>query len=181
MAWKELLGVVVLLLLTPACAETIPLHGDVSLDSGFSPQETEEILSAADQWRRSTGLVSLNFHVSDDAGASEFAIVRRSGLNPDRGLTTRTDGGVLIEIWPADIYNSPFYEQGVPGYGSVEQVALHEMGHAFGLPHLGHGLMHKGGPNPDGSPQYVPACIDGYTLQKFCDLYGCVSASPTCG
>ncbi len=158
-----------------ACAETIPLHGSVSLDSRFSPEETEEVLSAAQQWRQATGMVALDISVSDDAESSEFSIVRRDGIGQDRGLTTRTPGKVLIEIWPADIYNMHEYEDGIPGYGSVEQIALHELGHAFGLAHQTQGLMTPGGRD---APR--PACIDSYTLSRFCFLYACEDVRPTC-
>jgi len=167
---------VLALVLTSACAETIPLHGSVSLDSKFSAEESEEILSAAEQWRQATGMVALSISVSDDAESSEFAIVRRDGIYHHRGLTTQTSSNVLIEIWPDDVYNTYEYENGIPGYGSVEEIALHELGHSFGLTHQPTGLMTAGGVDH----VLRPACIDGYTLAKFCELYDCGTIRPTC-
>jgi hypothetical protein len=164
------------LVLTSACAETIPLHGTVSLDSKFSPEETGEILSAADQWKQATGMISLTFNVSDEAESSEYAIVRRDGINHHRGVTTQTPSRVLIEIWPGDVYNTYEYMHGIPGYGSVEEIALHELGHSFGLFHQSTGLMKAGGVDHI----LLPACIDSHTLSSFCALYDCKTVRPTC-
>ncbi len=165
-----------LLMALAACSETIPLHGTVSLDSRFSAEETEEVLSAAEQWRQATGMVFLTFEVSDKAESAEFSVVRRDGRDAHRGLTTQTPDRVRVEIWPADIYNTYEYENGIPGYGSVEEVALHELGHAFGLPHQSQGLMTAGGVDH----VLRPACIDSFTLTRFCELYDCGPTRSTC-
>ncbi len=172
------------LFLASACTgsnATIPLHAQVAIDQAFSPEESEAVLAAAEQWRQATGMVSLDFVVSDAPEQADFAIVRRSGLNHYRGLTTQAASTVLIGIWPDDIYNSAGYEHGVLNAASVEEVALHELGHAFGLSHQSQGLMLPGsGKDAAGNLLPEPACIDSYTLSRFCELYSCQSTHPTC-
>lgn len=178
---SRLLALLTLLFLASACTATVPLHGEVALDSRFSPEESEQILAAAEQWRQATGMVSLDFVVTDTPERSDYAIVRRSGLDQHRGLTTQSSSSVLIEVWPADIYGSVDYRNGVPDSGSVEEVVLHELGHAFGLPHQRQGLMLPGGEkDAEGNLLPSPACIDAFTLDRFCDLYSCKTTHPTC-
>lgn len=183
---SRLLALLALLLLASACTAvpektTVPLHGQVALDSAFSPEETEQVLAAAEQWRLATGLVAIDFVVTDSPESSAYAIVRRSGLDSYRGFTEQKSDSVLIEVWPADVYNSPGYETGTPDFGSVEYVLLHELGHAFGLPHQQQGLMLPGGlADAAGNRLPYPACIDAYTLDRFCELYTCPPTHPTC-
>ena len=132
---------------------TVPLRVVVSPD--FDLTKNALLYSAWDEYRVATG--GALTVVEDEARADLFIMpsteVRYGGYAPGR-----------IRLDPR------------LGDTAFRTVALHELGHAFGLPHYPEGIMRQ----YDGGGVFVN-CLDQYTVDKICEVYPCTNPRNTCG
>ena len=137
----------------------LPAHLDTS---SLDAEREAAVLSAAAEWLEATGgAVDL---MGADGDAVPVTIADLSSLAPAGmgvdGMTEKRADGVIIELDVALALDS------------IREVAMHEIGHALGLPH-GPGLM---------APLLGrPACVDAESLRLVCEVYACgPGAHATC-
>ena len=137
----------------------LPAHLDTnSLDA----DREAAVLSAAAEWLKATGGAVDLLGADGEAVPVTVADLSRwdgAGVSID-GMTEKRVGGVAIMLDVAVATEN------------VREVAMHEIGHALGLPH-GPGLM---------APLLGrPACVDAESLRLVCEVYACgPGAHATC-
>lgn len=150
--------IALLVLAMAGCSEAPRVELPAHLDTHTLSAESESIvLRAADEWYIATGG---SVDLTSGAGRAIPVVV---GALPENkvGYTDLQSGDFEITLDDQD--RSPAKQL---------KIAMHEIGHALGLPHLSQGLMKP----RDGTP-----CIDSGALEVVCMAYGCGHAAhPTC-
>lgn len=162
---SKLFLVLILILCIGCTGETkisVDLNSTFVMDSSFSQEEQEQIVQSLFDWEQVTrGIVNMKLIITDTPNLygplpkiiKSYDVNNLTGhCNHDANLTTIYINFKVIEMGN---YN------GI----TVKSVTLHEMGHAFGLPHENKGIM---------IPTFVvQQCIDSFTLEQFCDIHHC--------
>jgi hypothetical protein len=133
----------------------------VGISEAFTAAEQAEVIAAADEWTEATcGAIQLDLRIGTSTG--QHAIVPNPRLSDGEVGDTKVphDGfrdNVVIQL------KTPYLEG-----ARLRQVAMHELGHGFGIVgHFGSGLMRgygMAGEHP---------CIAKADAGAVCDIVGC--------
>lgn len=149
--------VLALVVALPACGG----HGPVQIDSAFTTTEASAIVGAIDEWCDATdGGVCLEAIIAHRDGD---AISLRPGDLPGGEAGREMGRQIMVDV---DQLARAFEGDSVSFAYAVKVVAMHEIGHALGLPHAPDGLMQEDVTN-------APACIDARTLRAVCLAHDC--------
>lgn len=161
------------LLLLIGCANVpaVDLHSTFIVDSAFTTDQQVDIVSALYDWEQAThGIVDMKLIITDNPDEyGPLPQVRPShdiihnDLGVVNGRTNITPDQTVIYIY-VDVNDG----------NSTKNVALHEMGHAFGLHHTSTGLMTAFDHNQ--------TCIEQGALDQFCEIHHCSGSdfTPNC-
>ena len=172
----------------------VPINNRMLIDYKFKPLELELIESAMSEWEQATGSPSATIFISKGAVLTngEFTIhdyMIIDGFARMFRITTNDSGYKSLKNVtnpPSDSYLGISRRGQVIGlvadqYYSCNgklhadcfySVALHELGHFYGILHSERGLMSQ----PD-----MPVCIDSWAVNQFCDIHhDCVNPHSTC-
>jgi hypothetical protein len=155
---------VVFALTLPACGGALE---PVRVDESFSAEEAAAVIAAVDEWCEAT-----------DGGVCPGAIIaRRDGdaisLRPGV-LAGREAGREQLQQIMLDVEQLAEVHADADAFAhAVKVVAMHEIGHALGLPHASTGLMREDVSNE-------PACVDERTLAAVCLEYECGPNTKPC-
>jgi hypothetical protein len=113
-----------------------PNEYSVRLDPTLTPEQSERVLAALDEWGQKTGLVYRTNFSPDHCGDFDGACVHVEFIS-DAQAQTRCVGqhhmlGCQI---PAGMGGSNVYLTELDSGGDAYALALHELGHAWGLAH----------------------------------------------
>jgi hypothetical protein len=142
-----------------ACGSLDP----VRIDASFTEAEAEAVTAAVDAWCVATdgGVCPGVIVARRDGDAISF----RPGALPGSEAGREMGGQIMIDVEQLARAGDA---------NALTVVAMHELGHALGLPHTPDGLMRKDVTN-------VPACVDNRALRIVCVEHGCGPNPSPCG
>lgn len=156
------------LLLLIGCSPPREFPEVVHLDAAWTDDESAVIESALAEWGEATCTAySTPMRGWTGAHGDGLAIYRADQATHDymKGVWGTTWGdSVAIAEDQILLYD--------PSGTLLHRVALHEIGHLWGLVHEGSGTM--------SIDAYHFDCIDSAAVDQFCDLYDCGCERPTC-
>lgn len=103
----------------------------VDISPAFTGEQQSQIIAAADAWS-ATGAVQLSVTIRD---CTPFAIDGEFCIHPASAPANPMEDGDTT--WDPQLQNAyvAIFLDSIPYTGNVQQVALHELGHAMGLVH----------------------------------------------
>lgn len=154
-------------------ADRVDLPASIAVGDGFTAEQTEAIFSAADAWTQATkGAAKFQFFVGNGANI-DFATANLDPHTTGETHVSDAESATIRIDLNAVQFEIDDLEERHPALPVMKDTAMHELGHAFGLPHLQSGLMKAKG--------YSGACVDQLALDAFCGNYNCpTGAAPTC-
>jgi hypothetical protein len=157
--------VLVLALALPACGGALE---PVRVDPAFTATEAEAVLAAVDAWCTATdGGVCPGATIARRDGS---AISLRPGVLAGRESGREQLGQIMVDV--AQLADE-HADDALALANAIKVVAMHEIGHALGLPHASEGLMQR-------DVTDLPACVDGRTLRAVCLEYDCGPKPKAC-
>jgi len=158
------LSLVLIAALAVACAPAnkVDLPATMAVSPEFSPEDAETIFAAADAWSKATNGVADLQVVIGESGTIRVRpdIISDTPLAQTGFNDARADITIDVAKTEDAAANHSY------GYSALLQdLAMHELGHAFGLDHEPGGLM-----NIKASGMTT---VDEKTLRHFCENYAC--------
>lgn len=155
-----------LFLLTGCGLSSAPLHSNFVIDSNFTADEQDSIITGIHEWETATdGLIKVEAVISDNP--EFYGNDTNKILKSDESLIGGTGGdlyGLTERI--ASTTKITFYTKVAKADNQdLLPVVEHEFGHVYGLVHVSQGLMR--------ADVTGEKCIDDVTLSQFCDIHDC--------
>lgn len=152
---------------TMACGtpDRVKLPTTLAVSPDFSAEQTDAIFAAADAWSAAThGVVTLKTEIGSPGNAirvaptdSHYTEMGDTHVVDDLNADTFIDLSVVADQAEHVDHVSMSLE--------LQDTAMHEFGHAFGLDHIDGGLMDP--------KKYNDCAVDADTLRRFCANYSC--------
>lgn len=156
------------------------LSHTITIDDRFTEEETYFVVDAIDEWRLATNYLFdpsiIIGHAEDD---QHFAVVI---MEKDHHLIMDFEEAHEYKVYLLGmvIYRTSYLAVDRLTSRNFKSVAMHEIGHYIGIPHVDDSLEDVMKPtNPS------PACVSSLDLVLFCDYWNCteqqeMNFNPTC-